>query len=419
MIKLPKNLSTFTEWFKKNPKRGYGLISLVTIIGFWLLPSGDDQPKAPPQKLQKPLIEGVEQAVDPRAIWSDNLTKQMAEMTEAVKTAVSNQNDANHETITSLKDEIASLRYQINQRKEVETEPTPRIIKNTSPPISTTSNFVHLHQNFTHKDKKDIEDYVTSGSFARSVLLTGVVAETGTDAAGTPQPILLRLVDFGIFSKGYLTPQIKEAIIIGSCYGNISSERAICRLETLSLVNNQGDIVERPVEGWLIGEDGRPGIKGEVVDKASDVARMAVLNGILGGMAGFLQNQASAGIYPISPIAGQSKALTGIDSLKSGASSGVGNALQKLADYAIKRAEQMSPVIVVGAGRVIDVVFRKGFQLKDVTPINNTPIKAVTSVSSQSQTVPEGDNHPKPSREGGYNQGVNALNNLQMGQQVM
>ena len=96
--------------------------------------------------------------------------------------------------------------------------------------------------------------------------------------------------------------------------------------------------------------------KGDVIDKSSDITRMAVLNGILGGIASFFQNQATSGIYPVSPITGQTNALTGKAALKAGSASGVGNALQKLADYAIKRAEQMSPVIVIGSGRVIDVV---------------------------------------------------------------
>jgi len=76
-------------------------------------------------------------------------------------------------------------------------------------------------------------------------------------------------------------------------------------------------------------------------------------------------------MYPISPITGQNKPVIGMDALKSGSASGVGNALQKLADYAIKRAEQMSPVIVVASGRVVDVVFKSGFELKDLTAINS------------------------------------------------
>ena len=47
----------------------------------------------------------------------------------------------------------------------------------------------------------------------------------------------------------------------------------------------------------------------------------------------------------------------------------------------------MNPVIVVGAGRVIDVVFKKGFQIKDITEGNNTPLKQVSSVSNNTQNT--------------------------------
>lgn len=67
----------------------------------------------------------------------------------------------------------------------------------------------------------------------------------------------------------------------------------------------------------------------------------------------------------MSPITGQQNALKAQDFLKAGVYAGTGNALEKLADFAIKRAESMSPVIVVASGRVIDVVFRKGFDLRE------------------------------------------------------
>jgi conjugal transfer pilus assembly protein TraB len=276
-----------------------------------------------------------------------------------------------------------------------------------------------VHRDYDDSHKKQPDSYVTSGSFARAVLLTGVVADTGTDAAGSPQPILLRLVDEGIFSKGYKTKQIKEAIIIGACYGNISSERASCRLEKLSLMNQDHHIVERPVEGWLIGEDGRPGLKGDIVDKSSDVARMAVLNGILGGISNYFQNQATAGIYPISAISGQSRALVGTDALKAGGASGIGNALQKLAEYAIKRAEQMSPVIIVGSGRVIDVVFKSGFELKDLTS-SNDPVKSGTSFVGKHLSQSSSSNHltnagsDRGTRAAGYKDGMKSLKDLQL-----
>lgn len=119
------------------------------------------------------------------------------------------------------------------------------------------------------------------------MLLTGTVIGTRTNNAALPEPIMLRHVATATFSEGYKTEQIKEAILIGSCSGDISSERGKCRLETLSLLNRDGEIIGKRVEGWLIGEDGRPGIKGFVVDEFSKLARMAALNGESSGIAQF------------------------------------------------------------------------------------------------------------------------------------
>ncbi|KJV74355.1 TrbI/VirB10 family protein [Orientia tsutsugamushi] len=124
------------------------------------------------------------------------------------------------------------------------------------------------------------------------MLLTGVVVGTGTNSSSSPEPIVLQLLDTAILYDKYKTDQIKKAILIGSCNGEIFSERATCRIETLSVVNKQGDIIEKQVECWLIGKDGRSGIKGIVVDKSSKVVRMAALNGVFSSIAKFLQAKA-------------------------------------------------------------------------------------------------------------------------------
>ncbi|SPR13170.1 hypothetical protein [Orientia tsutsugamushi] len=108
----------------------------------------------------------------------------------------------------------------------------------------------------------------------------------------------MQLVNTAILYDKYKTDQIKKAILIGSC---ISSERAKCRIETLSVVNKQGDIIEKHVEGVLIGEDERSGIKGIVVDKSSKVVRMAALNGVFSSMAKFLQAKAIKPDMTIAP----------------------------------------------------------------------------------------------------------------------
>ncbi len=92
---------------------------------------------------------------------------------------------------------------------------------------------------------------------------------------------------------------------------------------------------------------------------------MAVISGLLGGMSKFMENQSTKGVYPISPITGQQNALSATSALRGGMYSGASNALEKLADFAIKRAEQLSPVIVVSSGRKIDVLFSKGVSLME------------------------------------------------------
>ncbi|NRA89965.1 MAG: conjugal transfer protein TraB, partial [Simkaniaceae bacterium] len=174
--------------------------------------------------------------------------------------------------------------------------------------------------------------------------------------------------------------RLKDAVMIGSCYGDLSSERAMCRIHSLSFVEANGRTVEKQVEGWIIGEDGSPGLRGIVVDRAGKVVREAFVAGMLSGMSNFFKSSAQSSVFPVSPF-GQTDALKTDDVLKSGAAQGASNALEKLADFSIKRAEAMSPVLIVHPGRVVDVVFKKGF---DLNPITSKILRPV-STSSNSQ----------------------------------
>ena len=410
-----KEVVVFREFIKSHKKITLLLCSVIILVGISLFAAAERrQDVSIDPKIEKPKITGVQEAVDPRAIWANELTKSIKKMDQKINRTLQQQSQDHKNSLQELNLKIKELQdkannAEITKLQNVKIQSMRPIVPKPAP------GFAHYEQNLAAFEKKDPEKYVISGSFARAVLLTGVVAETGTESSSSPQPILLRLVDHGIFSKGYKTKQIKEAILIGACHGNISSERAMCRLQSVSLMNVDNEVVERPVEGWVIGEDGRPGVKGDVIDKASDVARMAMLNGILGGMAAFMQNQATAGVYPISPFTGQRNSLTGENAAKAAGSSGVGNALQKLADYAIKRAEQMSPVIIVAAGRTVDVVFKNGFHLKalEQTPQAN-PVTTVSSTSTSN--IQYNSNGNTKDRENGYNEGMKSLDNLTVGQ---
>lgn len=373
-----KRLSGLIEIIKNRPLVILACIGVIMVLVFYGLSESEEKTSMVlAEDRQSREISGIEKAIDPRAKWTAEILNEVKNMQNHLEKLIENKYLETKTKIDDFSQKLESLENPLketilydgndfNNNHKIEDSLDNNFEQSiASAPTAPVKRLLGYVKRADVELKKDFKDYITTGSFARGVLLTGVVVGTGTNNAASPEPIMIRLVDTAIFSKGYKTEQIKEAILIGSCSGDISSERAKCRLETVSLLNSHGEIIEKPVEGWLIGEDGRPGIKGIVVDRSSDVARMAVLNGVLGGIAQFFQNQASNGIFPVSLITGQQNALKAQDSLKAGVYAGTGNALEKLADFAIKRAESMSPIIVVASGRVIDVVFRKGFNLRE------------------------------------------------------
>lgn len=206
--------------------------------------------------------------------------------------------------------------------------------------------------------KRTASNYLPAGSYAKAVLLTGSAVLTSVNAQSNPMPIAIRLIDDGNLPRGF-TSRVRDAHLIGACWGEISAERMFCRLESMSWVEKDGKTVERKVEGWVIGEDGRNGLRGKVVDRSDDVTRQALLAGILSSMSSFFEAQATKSVYPVSPF-GQTNAMGAEDMISGAGASGASNALSKLAEFSIKRAEQMQPVILVSAGRVVDILFKSG-----------------------------------------------------------
>lgn len=235
-----------------------------------------------------------------------------------------------------------------------------------SPEASIEPRLAHLQNRKSAKKlPKTVETYVPAGTHVKSVLLSGVVANTGAAALSDPSPILVRLRAEGDLPRGFKS-DLRDGVMIGSCYGQLSSERAICRVHMMSLTEKNGEIIEKAIEGWILGEDGRPGLKGEVVDRSAAVAQGAFMSGILGGAANFFKQRAVSSVFPVSPF-GESNSMSTKELLQGGAAQGTGNALEKLADFSIRRAENMEPVIMVSAGREVDVVFKKGVDMSDST----------------------------------------------------
>lgn len=139
--------------------------------------------------------------------------------------------------------------------------------------------------------------------------------------------------------------------------GDVSSERAIVRTRNISCLKN-GKTIDMPIKGH-VSFRGKNGIKGEVVMRNGKILGWAWGAGFVDGIGQGMEraSQPAVGL-------GATAAYGAGDVLKMGIGGGASKAAQTLSDYYIKRAEQYHPVIPIGAGNEVTVVFCDGFQLK-------------------------------------------------------
>jgi conjugal transfer pilus assembly protein TraB len=225
-------------------------------------------------------------------------------------------------------------------------------------PGTTTAAAGALPQASTHEPPLTTSSFLPV-SFTRGVLLGGLDAPTGGQAQSNPHPVLIRLSDTSVLPNR-VRGDYRECFVIAAGYGDISSERAYLRTESLSCVRSDGAVLELRIQGSVYGEDGKVGLRGRLVTKQGQMLANALLAGVVSGIG---QGVATASTNVSSSALGTVAQLSGQDALRAGMGSGVGRALDRLAQYYIKLAENTFPIIEVDAGREIDVVITKGSRI--------------------------------------------------------
>lgn len=207
--------------------------------------------------------------------------------------------------------------------------------------------------------RRNVRRYLPSGAFTRAVLLGGLDAPTGGQAQRNPQPVLMRLMDNAVLPN-LVRSRVKECFVVGAGYGDVSSERAYIRTESLSCVARDGSTIDVPIKGYVAGEDGKAGMRGRLVSKQGQILANALLAGVASGIGqAFTQSSTTMSISPL----GSTSTVEPGRQLEAGMSSGVGKALDRLAQYYITLAEKVFPVIEIDAGRSVDVVLTQGIAL--------------------------------------------------------
>lgn len=198
-------------------------------------------------------------------------------------------------------------------------------------------------------------EFLPAGSFVRVAMLNGVDAPTGGQAQSNPLPVAFHVLDVANLANKHRL-DIRDCRIVAATWGDLSSERMMGRTETLACVIN-GEAVEMAIKGQVIGEDGKAGVRGRLVTKQGQLLANALFAGALSGIGKAFQASAT-----ITSTGGGGVTQT-IDPDKVGQAAiggGVGSASQQLAQYYLKAADKLYPVIETDGGRTVEILITKG-----------------------------------------------------------
>ncbi|RQX95008.1 conjugal transfer protein TraI [Burkholderia stagnalis] len=194
-----------------------------------------------------------------------------------------------------------------------------------------------------------------AGSFFRVGMLNGVDAPTGGQAQSDPLSVDLHALEAANLPNRKRL-DLRDCRVVAATWGDLSSERMMGRTQTLSCIL-EGKSIEIPIKGKLIGEDGKEGVRGRLVTKQGQLLANAILSGTLGGIGQAFQQSAT-----VTSIGGGGISQT-VDSGQIGRAAiggGVGSAGQMLAQYYLKAADKLYPVIETDATRTIEVSITQG-----------------------------------------------------------
>lgn len=206
--------------------------------------------------------------------------------------------------------------------------------------------------------------YLPPGGMFDAILMNGVMAPTNSVARRNPVPMLLRVQTNAILPNNQ-RQDIKECFLIISGYGELASSRMLARTEVLSCILEDGRVAEAKVEGYIVGEDGKLGMQGELVSRQGQKIAQALMAGTLGGIAKgltpFQVPQLNLGSASSSSVG----ALPGMDQvMQAGLAGGLADTAKMVSQFYLDTAKEMYPVISIDSLRRATIILTKGFELR-------------------------------------------------------
>ncbi|MEN4807319.1 F-type conjugal transfer pilus assembly protein TraB [Pantoea agglomerans] len=209
------------------------------------------------------------------------------------------------------------------------------------------------------KPKGNTLPWISSGSFINASMIEGADANASVTGNQASTPVVFTLLGNASLPNGDKY-NLDQCRVTGEIYGDISSERGEVRTDHISCNLAGGRHIDMPFKGH-VSYQGKEGIRGKPVMRNGKIIAYAGASGVLAGLGEGIQ---SAGTTSVGIGATATPGANEIARQAFGG--GASKAADTLSQYWIKRAEQYHPVIDIGAGNAVTVVFQQGFQLTTI-----------------------------------------------------
>jgi len=300
------------------------------------------------------LREAMEKGEKARESAAASLTSMVSDAVKPTNTSVQVADNASN---TSLTDAASPWQTaMVNQARNS----SNTVMQTFSQPRVHAVSFHYGHRLRSSDNHLNPDHYVPSGTFVRAVVLGGADADASVNGQAKNNGVMLfKLLQPGTLPNGQRS-HLQGCFVTASSYGDISSERAYVVLDKLSCAQKGMPIIDKTVTGWAFF-GGKVGIKGQPLMRDNKVMQWAGISGAMSGIAAAAQYSQS--VQSISALGAATTVPSG-NIAPYAAYGGASKAAEVLSSYYVKRAEQYHPVIQVGSGNLVTIVFKDGFYLE-------------------------------------------------------
>jgi hypothetical protein len=361
------------------------ILAIALLIGGVVMFLGKKKQSKTNKESEEPIlkVELADKNLDPEKHWrnyfeekQEHLIKdvdlRLAEIAKTQAQALQTNNQRIEEELQNTKAKLAMAQRELASAsldlKRVASSEQKRAVQTDSEQSELA---VQEFNNEVEYDRpKSVKNYIPEGTYFTGHLLGGIAVSTGLNTPDeNATPVTLKLIKRSVAGRSTtnLSPlnklQLENCRIIGSSYGDLSSERAIIRLEKM-VCEQDGVYITSKIAGQIFGPDGLNGVKGTIVSTSSKHVMNAAIGGVIGGVSSAAKGQDSALVNPAGMMMTKKKGAKSL--LAEGGMQGVSSAGDKIADYYLRQAEAMSPILTVPSGVRINAQITKGFFVGEV-----------------------------------------------------